>query len=428
MQWLQSLLFLSLLSFAAVLGAPSAHQNRPRTFKVDLVRRSNYVPNGLAAIKKAYAKFGIIPSDINFGSMLDLHIIPTTADRTAVKQAEAPDENGAVQNVPAQNDVEYLSPVTIGGQEFVMNFDTGSADTWVFNTLLDQSQTAGHAIFDPAKSTTFTELEGATFNITYGDASFAGGNVGLDTVDIGGATVQKQAIGLPTEVSESFATDEASDGLVGLAFTTINTMQPEAQTTFLENLAPDLDEPVFTAQLKAGKPGSYEFGKIDPAKFAGEMINIPVDNSRGFWEIQSSMFMVEGDEGITTVSGASSTTAIADTGTTLMLVNLEIAEAYYAKVQGSQNSPAAGGFIYPCETELPDLMVSIGDTHLARVTGDLINFATVGTDTTTNQELCFGGIQSNQGAGLQIWGDIFFKSIFVTFDLRGPSLGMAAHA
>ncbi|PGH33224.1 hypothetical protein GX50_03986 [[Emmonsia] crescens] len=428
MQWIQALLYLYLLSSPAVLGAPAqpSQQLKKRTFKVNRIRRSDYVPNGLSAIKKAYAKFGIIPTDINFGS-LDFNIFPTAADRQAINKADEPDENGAVTNMPAQNDVLYLAPVTIGGQEFVMNFDTGSSDTWVFNTKLDPSVSAGHAVFDPAKSSTFQLLEGSTFNITYGDSSFARGGVGKDTIDIGGATVRNQGFGLPNEISESFRADEASDGLVGLGFTTINTMRPEQQTTFLENIAPDLQEPVFTAQLKAQAPGSYEFGTVDNTKFSGDMVDIPVDNSRGFWEIKSTMFMVGDDASVSTISKGVAT-AIADTGTTLMLVNQEIVDSYYAKVEGAQMSVAAGGFIYPCSSTLPDLWVSLGDTHLARIPSSLVNFATVGTDTATNTQLCFGGIQSNQGSGLQIWGDIFFKAVFVAFDLRGPKLRIAAHS
>ncbi|OJD19479.1 hypothetical protein AJ78_00547 [Emergomyces pasteurianus Ep9510] len=427
MQWIQTLLYLYLISSPAVLGAPAQRsQLRKRTFKVDRIRRGDYVPNGLSAIKKAYAKFGIIPSDINFGS-LNFNNFTTAADRQTLNETDAPDENGAVANIPAQNDVLYLAPVTIGGQEFVMNFDTGSSDTWVYNTKLDPSVSAGHSVFDPTKSDTFQLLEGSTFNITYGDTSFARGGVGLDTIDIGGATVQSQAFGLPSEISDSFRSEEASDGMVGLAFSTINTMKPEQRTTFLESLAPDLEEPVFTAQLKAQAPGSYEFGTVDQAKFSGDMIDIPVDNSRGFWEIKSSMFMVGDDETPSTISSGV-TTAIADTGTTLMLVNQEIVDAYYAKVEGAQMSVNAGGYIYPCNSELPDLWVSLGDSHMGRIPGSLINFATVGTDTTTDAKLCFGGVQSNQGSSLQIWGDTFFKALFVAFDLRGPKLRMAAHS
>ena len=42
--------------------------------------------------------------------------------------------------------------------------------------------------------------------------------------------------------------------------------------------------------------------------------------------------------------------------------------------------------------------------------------------------VCFGAVQSNGGANLQIYGDIFFKSQFVAFNSAGPSIGVAPHA
>ena len=38
---------------------------------------------------------------------------------------------------------------------------------------------------------------------------------------------------------------------------------------------------------------------------------------------------------------------------------------------------------------------------------------------------CFGGIQSNQGSGLTIIGDIFLKSQFVVYDRTVPRVGFA---
>ena len=42
--------------------------------------------------------------------------------------------------------------------------------------------------------------------------------------------------------------------------------------------------------------------------------------------------------------------------------------------------------------------------------------------------VCFGGLQSNQGLGFSIYGDVFFKSQFVVFDGSGPSVGIAPHS
>lgn len=35
---------------------------------------------------------------------------------------------GKVNNYPTENDVEFLSPVRIGGQKLMMNLDSGSSD------------------------------------------------------------------------------------------------------------------------------------------------------------------------------------------------------------------------------------------------------------------------------------------------------------
>lgn len=228
-------------------------------------------------------------------------------------------------------------------------------------------------------------MEGSFFNITYGDASFAFGDVGIDTVDIGGATVIKQAIGLPKEVSSSFIQDEASDGLVGLGFDRLNTITPRPQKSFLSNLAANLDEPVFAAQLKKGAPGTYEFGNIDKTKFVGDLIKIAVDHSRGFWEFKSTMFKIGNDTQIRTLTKKESS-AIADTGTTLMLLDDEVVKQYYKQVQDSSLSAEAGGYIFPCDTSLPNLFVSLADTHFARVSGDLMSFAPVGTSPKTGKK------------------------------------------
>ena len=126
MQPLQSLVILTLLIYTA-FSNPIPGKKQGRSFTVPRVRRSDFVPDGPAALKRAYAKFGIVPSAIDFGQF-NFDPLPPGANREAVSKATQPDENGAVANAPTQNDVQYLSPVTIGGQEFVMNFDTGSAD------------------------------------------------------------------------------------------------------------------------------------------------------------------------------------------------------------------------------------------------------------------------------------------------------------
>lgn len=187
------------------------------------------------------------------------------------------------------------------------------------------------------------------------------------------------------------------------------------QKTFFDNVMNNLDLPVFTADLDPDGTGVYEFGKIDSTKFVGEMAWIPVNSSSGFWQFPSAKFSVNGK----VVNNPGASQAIADTGTSLLLVDQNVAEAYYSQVKGAQLNAQVGGFIYPCNTKLPDMAVAIGDSYMAKIPGNQITFATVDKANTT----CFGGIQGNQGAGLQIYGDTMFKAQLVAFNGGNQSVG-----
>ena len=201
-------------------------------------------------------------------------------------------------------------------------------------------------------------------------------------VNIGGATVKDQIFGLPDRVSSSFVDDTYSNGLVGLGFSSINTFTPGPQKTFFDNIASDLEEPVFTARLRSDGVGEYEFGKVDHAKYTGNLVNISVDSSSGFWQFEAGYFAVGSDalQKVTQVPRA-----IADTGTSLMLVSPEVVTAYYKKVQNAAYSSGVSGWVYPCSAKLPSLTVALGDKYQATIPGSLVNFAEVGKNTTTGE-------------------------------------------
>ena len=134
--------------------------------------------------------------------------------------------------------------MTIGtpGQKLNLDFDTGSADLWVWSTELPSKTTSqyasAHTIYDPKKSSTYKASSGSTWQIQYGDSSTASGNVGTDNVTIGGITIEDQAIELASTLSTQFLQGEG-DGLLGLAWGNINTVKPEPVATPVTGRDPD---------------------------------------------------------------------------------------------------------------------------------------------------------------------------------------------
>jgi hypothetical protein len=165
---------------------------------------------------------------------------------------------------------------------------------WVFSTSLPTSSIGSHTAFNPAKSASFKTLAGSTWSISYGDGSGASGTVGTDTVVIGGATATSQAVELATSVSASFVSDTNNDGLLGLAFSTLNTVKPTKQNTFFQTIQASLALPVFSVDLSANATGTYTFGAIDNSKFTGALTSIPLSSSSGFWQVASNSFSVGG--------------------------------------------------------------------------------------------------------------------------------------
>jgi hypothetical protein len=428
---LHTILLLALLTIVLAVPAPAPAPIQKRSFKVERVPNPNFKRHvnhvrapgaGTRALIKAYRKYNIaLPRELSealaasngatpgVGDFTDMisqltggnggmllgdkakankaktkttAAATTAATGGAVPAAAAANSSaatnssattGTVVTTPESGDVEYLSPVVIGGQTINMDFDSGSSDLWVFNTGLAAKSSAGHTLFDTTKSTSFKTLTGATYSISYGDGSGSAGIVGTDTVAIGGVSVTSQAVELPTAVSGSFITDTQSNGLVGLAYSKLNTVKPTQQKTFFDNASKNLALPVFTADLRPGAPGAYEFGAIDTTKFNGTMQWAAVNTTQGFWQFSTSSFTVDGGAAQTTPGGQ----AIADTGTTLMLASAAMINAYYSKVQGAVNNATVGGVTFPCSATLPDMTFDVGGSFQATVKGKDINFAPV---------------------------------------------------
>ncbi|KAF2124324.1 aspergillopepsin A precursor [Dothidotthia symphoricarpi CBS 119687] len=385
-----------------------------------------------AKVMSQQGKFGGV------GGRMRAHYVLRKRDHTsahggAQSTATAPSDGAAEGEVPAediQNDSLYLCEVGIGTpeQKLYLDFDTGSSDLWVWSTELPKKILSGanpqnqQVAFDPSKSSTFKKLSGETWKISYGDSSSASGDVGTDVLDLGGLKVQTQAVELAKQLSTQFAQGNGS-GLLGLAFSSINTVSPNPQKTPVDNIIAQKSakEQLFTAYLgswrdadEADKGESfYTFGYIDQDVMTAAGATSPkyadIDSSQGFWQLQSTSASINGQ----TVT-RSSNTSIMDTGTTLCLVDDTLVEAVYKAIPGSKYDQSSQGYVFPSNTsadDLPEVQLAIGDDMVAFQKEDL-GFADAGNG------MVYGSIQSRGSMDMDIYGDAVLKAMYAIFDVN----------
>ena len=134
----------------------------------------------------------------------------------------------------------------------------------------------------------------------------------------------------------------------------------------MDNVEASLPAPLFTIDLKKGRPGSCDFGYIDESKFTGDITYVPVDSSQGDWT-----FDVQGYAIGTGSPSAVSISVIADTGTAFVFVTQSIVDAYYAAVPGSFYDPVETLYAFPCGSTPPSITFHIG-TYKAVLPGSFI--------------------------------------------------------
>jgi hypothetical protein len=416
--------------------------------KIRLIPNPGYKPNGLKSYVYLLRKYTFAPTlDGPYQMAHQIHqrgkpnFLQAIGGRAHVHNLlrKTDPSTGEATEVTAedqQNDSEYTCPVTIGtpGQTFNLDFDTGSADLWMFSTELLPHSTLSkveksHTVYNPKSSSTYQAVSGSTWKISYGDGSSASGNVATDNVTIGSLVIPNQTIELAKTVSTAFA-GGISDGLLGLAFSSINTVTPTQAVTPVENMIAQKIIPsgdaLFTAYLGSWRDATaadkgesfYTFGSIDEdvitAAGGTPPVYTPVDNSQGFWMFDSASATVNGE-----TIARDGNTAIADTGTTLALVDDATCKKIYDAIPGSSYDSTNQGYVFPSTVtadELPVVTFAVGGQQFA-VPKEALAFADAGNGT------IYGGIQSRGTMTFDILGDTFLKGIYAIFDLGNTRFG-----
>ena len=303
--------------------------------------------------------------------------------------------------------------------------------------MLDRESGPVHRKFDYNKSHTWRwpptqwggfcnpfliRLRPLTWDIEYGDGSSASGVVGYDQVELGGMKIQDQAVQLARRFSGQQFTEGSADGILGLAFGHLNSVQPEPVQTPLENMIAQglLHEQVFTVSLDRDNC-FFSFGFVDEATRAGREIHfVDIDDRGGFWNFNSRYARI-GNKLYRRIAG----TAIADTGSSIILTHPHLVWKLYNQIDGAMYDSRQPGWVYPKDAVVPEIAFSVGNDESCMIYIDKNNMR----HSDLGNGFIFGAVQENPGydaGGLQfdIFGTPFFRQVYAIFDIRGRRFGV----
>lgn len=384
------------------------------------------------------------------GSLLDLEV-PADEEATDVIPASAGLNANTILDrraygEPLIDDVDrdYDGYITVGSQSptrFLMQFDTG--EQWHFQSSQRQLTHSGSPyIIVPGVNCTAvqgcphaskytgsaTPLE-ANVNFTYsgGDVS---GNEFADVVTIAGLTVTNQTV-----LSIDTATTTANvlyDGVCGMSF---SGAAQGGSTTFFENMleqnlvsVPEFSIFLGRAYNGTGSASQVALGGRNTSLFSGPVTTVPVAQDT-VWIIDIEGIAVNGYSVGASVKGL----AAVDTGTSLVIVPLEMLPTIFAPIPGAVAIPLSGlgtstsqMYAYPCNTSaslIPSIIlngktfpIALQDFNVGALSPSFVSALatqlTVSETEVTNRDLCVAGIAgivNDANPNLFVLGDVFLK-------------------
>ncbi|KAH7335776.1 aspartic peptidase domain-containing protein [Rhizoctonia solani] len=402
---------------AGIAAAVPVANPSPKGFSIPLQKRSS--------IRAPLAKNGVIQPDA-LARHVDRVERKYTRGNHAYKQQNGVDLFANLgkaiskrQDVQLTDEDEELwaGEVSIGtpGQNFLIDFDTGSADLWIPSSSCQSEGCQNKNVYTSSSSSTAKEIPtGQRFSISYGDGSTASGPVYTDTVSAGGLSVTNQSFSAVTSESSSFSQDP-SDGIMGLAFSSISTI---GAPTFIENLALQgvVSSSVFSMYLASNNSELY-LGGTNSSLYTGDITYTDLQ-SRTYWLTNGSS-SVDGTE-------AYSGSMIIDSGTTLIVGEKRSVEAWWKNVENASRCPSfvcgtSGYYLFPCSSP-PNVTFGFGGASYS-VNPNYFNLGSVDEF----GEICVGGIVGSSGVPDNAWivGDVFMRNVYTVFDEANSRVGFA---
>ncbi|CDR38538.1 hypothetical protein NBRC10512_001999 [Rhodotorula toruloides] len=301
---------------------------------------------------------------------------------------------------------------------FNIYFDTGSSDFTIASIACGTSCGTKQRYNYTASSTAVKTTRTVTTNFVDGTSS--SGTLYTDTVTIAGVTANQQALVAASSLSSTVA-DIASDGLMGLAFSSLSGAYTSS-FMFTVNSQGTAAYPYFSMRLNNNGPSEMTFGAFNRLRSASgnpRWYQLATDSGTyTYWQFGMAAPWVNNKTALSTP-----TNHIIDSGTTLIVAPPSSAAEFWSHVPGSAvyNS---NFWTFPCASP-PQVDFAFSRITLQRwgVSQDSFNLGYLAEDPTR----CVGAvIGQNLGLGSSwILGDAFLTNVYVVHDVANKRIGLA---
>ncbi|KAL1755442.1 aspartic peptidase domain-containing protein [Schizophyllum commune] len=328
------------------------------------------------------------------------------------------DDSGLL-DLDTVHDLIYMSDINVGGNDYVVQLDTGSSDLWIKGDTYPLPN---------------SDVSALSVNVTYG-IGWCNGSIAFADVEFANISVSKQAF-LDVSTAQSPALSYQADGILGLGFTSLSTIDYALNSTgsdkgrsLLYNLFEDNpNEPNFISFLMQRSTddsddieGTFTIGEyVDEYKDVQKQTAIPTfpKTAPTRWTVLVDYLFV-GDNTIsptTSVPGVQVNQAVAllDSGTSYTYAPDDIVDAIYKGVDGARFDSSLGQWVVPCDAEI-DMALQIG--------GQVFPLHPLDVTPTglTDQNQCVGSFVPGSLAvaeGNFDWliGDNFLRSVYSVYD------------
>lgn len=367
--------------------------------------------------------------------------------------------------------IEYDVDVTIGGQVFPLQVDTGSSDLWVLaSDYVCLNETSNATL--PTEACGYgpkTYIESPTLSIVQGEffgEQLGGGRVsgllGLEEVTLAGITVHQQHVGIVNKTSNT--ADGFNSGILGLGYPSMTsahngsiinadnttytfnaiTYSPLINSMYTQGLIDQYFSIAFegvAGNLSSGPGGYLTLGGLPPVSYHQNFSRVPVEvaplpanvtggepNVRSWWMIRADGVTygpsASGEANITT--NATEFLAVVDTGNFFTFLPGPLATAINGlfEPQGRwipDSEPLT--YAVDCIANAPQFAVNIGGQSFFHNGKDLVY--DMGDGSCVSSLVSAEGVSYVGFTGAAILGVPFLRNVVAVFDFGNNEMRFA---